>query len=138
GEPAALVDEEETPVVRHARRRERQRRTLDDPHALHRRRRQRCDDGGGQGSAGPSSSSTSNDQISLPVPTGPPERCCAWPAAKSGPLTHAMKSSSERQRVSTRHTSRSSLGRSSSKASKPSALDTFPAREANLRSNSSK
>src|SRR4051794_12797121 len=87
--------------------------------------------------AGPSSSSTSNDQISLEVPTGPPSRCCEWPAAKSGPESQAWKSSSDRQRVRTRQTSRSSLGRSSSKASKPSALDTLPARFAKRCANSS-
>src|SRR3954468_18788492 len=81
--------------------------------------------------AGPSSSSTSNDHSSLDVPTGPPWRCCEWPAAKSGPESQAWKSSSDLQRVTTRHTSRSSFGRSSSNASKPSALDTFPARFAN-------
>src|SRR4051812_8432284 len=88
--------------------------------------------------AGPSSSRTSNDHTSLEVPTGPPSRCCEWPAAKSGPDSQAWKSSSERQRVTTRQTSRSSFGRSSSNASKPSALDTFPARFANRSANSSK
>ncbi len=83
-------------------------------------------------------SSTSNDQISLAVPTGPSSRCCACPAAKSGEATHARKSSSVRQRVTTRQSSRSSLGRSSSKDSKPSACSTRPAREAKRRSNSSK
>src|SRR5215208_8246672 len=88
--------------------------------------------------AGPSSSRTSNDHSSLEVPTGPPSRCCACPAAKSGPDSQAWKSSSDRQRVTTRQTSRSSLGRSSSKASKPSALDTLPARFAKRSANSSK
>ena len=45
---------------------------------------------------------------------------------KSALFTQAWKSSSERQRVSTRQTSRSSLGRSSSKASKPSARGDAP------------
>src|SRR3954468_5804255 len=83
-------------------------------------------------------SSTSDDQNSLEVPPGPSVRCCAWPAAKSGLETHFWKSSSERQRVTTRQTSRSSLGRRSSKPSNPSKPSTRPARDANRRSNSSK
>src|ERR1700759_3185836 len=89
-------------------------------------------------SVGPLRSSTSKDQISLSVPTGPRSRCWEWPAAKSALFSHAWKSSSERQRVMTRHWVRSSLGRRRSKDSKPSASSTFPAREAKRSANSSK
>ena len=83
-------------------------------------------------------SSTSKDHNSLAVPTGPFSRCCECPAAKSRLATHAWKSCSERQRVSTRQTSRSSFGRRSSNPSNRTASSTLPARAANRCSKSAK
>ncbi len=82
-------------------------------------------------SAATSCCTTSNDHSSLPVPTGPPCACPACPCWNAWLFNQAWKSSSERHRVYTRNTSRSSLGRSSSKASKPGDFDTAPARFAN-------
>jgi hypothetical protein len=57
-------------------------------------RRQRRRPAGAQASsAGSSRSRTSKDHSSLAVPTAPPSRCWAWPAAKLGLATHAWKSS---------------------------------------------
>jgi hypothetical protein len=73
-----------------------------------------------------------------PCPPGHPRGAARGPRQNRGLATQAWKSSSERHRVRTRHTSRSSLGRRSSNASKPGALDTRPAREAKRLANSSK
>ena len=68
---------------------------------------------------------------------GPSPVCCRCPCWNAALDIQAWKSSSLRQRVYTRNVSRSSLGRSSSKASKPGQLLTSPARAANRATSSS-
>jgi hypothetical protein len=80
---------------------------------------------------------TSKDHSSLAVPTGPWLPWALWPCWKAALLTQSLNASSELHRVYTRQTSRPSLGRSSSKASKPGDFDTSPARLAKRFSNSS-
>src|SRR5690606_27936416 len=84
---------------------------------------------------------TSNDHSSLDTATGPPWGCGAsapWcPCAKAGLSTQAWNASSSRQRVTTSQVLRPSVGRSSSKPSKPSWSSTAPARAAKRRASSS-
>src|SRR5690606_3980682 len=84
---------------------------------------------------------TSYDHSSLDTDTGPPWGCGAsapWcPCAKAGLFTQAWKASSSRHRVTTSQVVRPSVGRSSSKPSKPSWSSTAPARAAKRLASSS-
>jgi hypothetical protein len=84
---------------------------------------------------------TVNDQSSERTATGSAFGAVlfmpAWPWWKAGEDIQAAKASSSRQRVTTSHWSRPSVGRRSSKPSKPSWWSTAPARAAKRRASSS-
>ena len=91
--------------------------------------------------AGPDPPATSYDHSSEPTDTGPPcgdgLSAPAWPCANAGEATHFWNDSSSRHRVTTSHWRRSSVGRSSSKPSKPSWSSTACARAAKRLASSS-